>query len=68
MRLLKRLPIMAAATAVGTLIAAVPAFAAGKGVVPLTPDCLPEVPYAALLPVVAVGAILLMRRRTHRTE
>lgn len=70
MRILKRLPLIAALGGAAVLAMAAPALAAAPAQLSttLTPDCLPEAQFAALLPVVGIGAVMLLRRRHSRTD
>ena len=69
MRISTRLPVIAVLTALAALALAAPAFAAGPGQQTGViqnhwhRNQMPEVPYAALLPLAGVGAVVLLRRR-----
>ncbi len=73
MRILRRLSVIAALAAAAALALAAPAFAAGSEQQATTIENhwrnqMPEVPYAALLPVVGLGAVVLLRRRRARVD
>ncbi len=63
MRIWSRLPLVAVLGAAATLAMATPAMAAASPT-SLSNNCnqLPEVPYAALVPVAGIGAVMLLRR------
>ncbi len=69
MRIWRRLPLVAALGVAATLAAAAPALAAAPSTT-LTKNCnqLPEVPYAALVPLAGIGAVVLLRRRHARSQ